>query len=524
MHTYIIIDDEELIRKGTIKKIQPLQELVTCIGEAENGNEGLEMIREKHPDFVILDMQMPVMGGSELLPLLAKQYPDMPLIVISGFRNFDYIKQAISSNAIDYILKPFSREAIQECVKTAVSRLEDSESISRKISDTEEEREKSRYEYDLQYLTNLMLGYHTGDGSITSQKLTVLTREHRVLLLTLYFNDTPADRSVQEWIKDPSLSELTLCLTSSTRPQTCYLVIFMPNEAAFHSDSLIQEISRSIMTQARGSGLEVMIGVSRIHPNIGELPAALAETHTALNQQQLSKVTGYDVCTSHQDREPQPFSWDRQEEFLFRVEAGMEKEVRSLTIDLFDGFRGIPGFTLMDAKYYCSRLSGLCQDIMNHYLNKNTAGTSRSVQNIVQQIFRLDDLQQYFLQYFVNITVLLRADSIYASDDVVEKIQIYMEHNYQKDLTQDFIASLFYLNRSYLSTLFRQRTGTKFIDYLNDVRIGKAKEFLADSERKMYQIARSVGYDNVKYFFRIFKKKTGMTPEQYRAECQNRIE
>ena len=81
---------------------------------------------------------------------------------------------------------------------------------------------------------------------------------------------------------------------------------------------------------------------------------------------------------------------------------------------------------------------------------------------------------------------------------------------------QDFLASLFYMNRSYISQLFRRKTGGKFIDYLNDVRIEKACELLAASDRKIYQIARAVGYDNPKYFFRLFHKKTGVTPEEYR--------
>ena len=114
MYTYIVIDDESLIRKGTIKKLQPMEEQITCIGEADNGKAGIELIQEVHPDIVILDMQMPIMGGKELLPYLAESYPDMPLIVISGYRDFDYVKQAISAAAIDYILKPFSKEAIQD--------------------------------------------------------------------------------------------------------------------------------------------------------------------------------------------------------------------------------------------------------------------------------------------------------------------------------------------------------------------------------------------------------------------------
>ena len=86
MYTYIVIDDESLIRKGTIKKLQPMEDRITCIGEADNGKAGIELIQEGHPDIVILDMQMPIMGGKELLPYLAENYPDMPLIVISGYQ------------------------------------------------------------------------------------------------------------------------------------------------------------------------------------------------------------------------------------------------------------------------------------------------------------------------------------------------------------------------------------------------------------------------------------------------------
>ena len=173
------------------------------------------------------------------------------------------------------------------------------------------------------------------------------------------------------------------------------------------------------------------------------------------------------------------------------------------------------------AKYFCYSLSNQCRRILNSYLKQENESSSNSMQNVVSQIFRLSELQDYYQQFFLNITDMLKTESVYALDDVIERVQIYIQRNYQKDLTQDFIASLFYLNRSYLSTLFRQKTGMKFVDYLNDVRIEKSKEMLSGTSRKMYQISKAVGYDNPKYFFRIFKKKTGMTPEQYRIEKEN---
>ena len=77
MYTYLIIDDEHLIRKGTIKKLEPLKDTVCCCGEAGNGEEGIRLARELHPDIIIADMQMPVMDGMELLPYLASHFPEI---------------------------------------------------------------------------------------------------------------------------------------------------------------------------------------------------------------------------------------------------------------------------------------------------------------------------------------------------------------------------------------------------------------------------------------------------------------
>ena len=499
MYTYIVIDDESLIRKGTIKKLQPMEEQITCIGEADNGKAGIELIQEVHPDIVILDMQMPIMGGKELLPYLAESYPDMPLIVISGYRDFDYVKQAISAAAIDYILKPFSKEAIQDCISRAIERLEDSQTLSR-VTDSDEEKEAAYYDYDIQHLTNLILGYHVGEGSISSKRLNFINDTHQLVLLTLYF-ESPSqiqEVNIQHWLEDGGFGDLALYLPNTASNQMGFLILFMPNTEVIHSRRLVDQISSALTDYVRHLQNSLIIGISQPHSDLSELHDAFEETSAALNRQKLNGDSE-NIFYYKEAAEPRSFIWEQEEEFLFRVEAGMAAEVQDLTEQLFDLMARTSDFSLADAKYYCYYLSGQCR-----------------IQNVVNYIFSLEELKDYYYQFFMNITELLKAESIYSGDDVVEKIQTYMQHNYQKNLTQDFIASLFYLNRSYLSTLFKQKTGMKFVDYLNEVRIEKSKELLKDSNRKMYQISKAVGYDNPKYFFRIFKKKTGMTPEQYR--------
>lgn len=520
MYTYIIIDDEPLIRKGTMKKIEHVTQDVSCLAEAAEGEEGIALIEKFHPDFVILDMQMPGMNGTELLPYLSEHYPDMPLIVISGYQDFNYLKHAFAADAIDYLLKPFSRETIGECVKKAIKRLENSQYISRQITDSHEQREAARYEYDIQYLTNLILGFYTGDGAITSEKLKFINNTHQLILLTLYSDNQFAKPDIQEWLEEGGFGDLALYLSNSTQPRTGFLILFLPRAKAVRAENLVKQITDALLSLARQNQCSLLIGISHTHSDLMDLHTAFQETSDALNQQKLSDPA---LCSYvyNDNIPPRQIVWENEDKFLFYIEAARQEEICRLTEQLFGWFHTIPSFTLNDAKYYCFYLSNQCKDILNYYLEQNNTKSSASVQNVVSRLFRIGELKEYYLQFFLNIAEMLRPKSIYAQDDVIENVQVYMKHNYQKSLTQDFIASLFYLNRSYLSTLFKQRTGMKFIDYLNDIRISKATELLKSSDRKMYQISKAVGYDNPKYFFRIFKKKMGCSPEQYRKEHQD---
>ncbi|WP_346909949.1 response regulator [Faecalicatena orotica] len=515
MYTFIIIDDEKIIREGTLKKLSDLNDRITCIGQADNGAEGMKLVEEYNPDIIILDMQMPVMGGTELLPYLSEKYPNKPLIVISGYRDFDYVKHAISANAIDYILKPFSRDTVQKAMLDAIARIDNDASYQTLLSN-EEQAEANYYEYDIQMLENLILGYHTASAAISSRKLGFINETHNLLLLTLHFEKPLEDVSIEEFIVEHNFENLAIYLKNPNNSQLGFIIIFVPEEGTLTDKQLALQITEALLAWLNGHDSRATAGISRTHNSLTELHDAFLETSDALNSQSLSqKELKYYFNIN---RKEQIFiSWDKQEEFLFRVEAGMTEEVHILIDELFFFYQTVPRCTLADVKYHLYQLGSQCRLIMNSYLNQNgSSADSSSMQNVMSYIFSLEELKNYYMQFFTNITALLKPQSVYAIDDVIEKIKIYISRNYQKNLTQDFISCLFYLNRSYLSQLFKNKTNQKFVDYLNQVRIDKAKELLSGSDRKMYQVAKAVGYDNVKYFFRVFKKYEGITPEQYR--------
>lgn len=508
MYRYIIVDDESLIRQGIKKQLEPLSDRLCCAGEAENGKSAIELIEAVKPDIIILDMQMPIMDGTRLLPWLTEHYPGLQIVVISGYKDFDYIKFAISANAVDYVLKPFSRQQIQETVLKAVGRLENTVAMNNQILSSTEQKEQAYYECDVQMLKNLILGYHNDTTAISSQKLNFINNSHNLILLMLNTKKPAAELSIQPYLEDSGYGDLALYLPHLNNLHLGFIILFVPEHSAGQGTRLCRQIMEELP--------DCCFGVSATHKSLLELHTAFEESCSALNSRKLCGAGN--ACHFYDgEAEPKAVTWARTDEFLFRMEAGLSGEVARLIEELHTFHQSIPELTLADVKFHYYSLTNQCWPIMNYYSKQYKP--SISMQNVVKSIFDPEELKNYYSRFFQNLSEILKENSVYAAEgaDTIEKIKIYIQRNYQKNLTIELIASFFYLNASYFSHLFRQRTGEKFVDYLNRTRIEKSKELLRNSDRKMYQIARAVGYDNVKYFFRVFKKREGMTPEQYRA-------
>lgn len=517
MYRYIVIDDEELTRKGTIAKLKNMNHLVTCAGEAGDGQEALLLIERENPDIIITDMNMPNMSGSALLPLLAERYSDKPIIVISGYKDFEYTRQAIRAKAVDYLLKPFGRDDLQASMQNAIHFIENTASMQNQLMDSEQEKEYACYEYDIQSLKNSILGYHTEKLTLASQKLSYINDTHSLMLMTIHSGDTLEEEEMQNYLAENGFGDLALYLQHINNKHLGFLILFMPEQSILSPNALCRQIAKSIITLFETRDISISIGISVLHNQLSELHDAFLETVEALNTKKLKDINHF-YFYQENTGEYRHFQWNKQNELLFRIEAGMEQEVKQLVHELFTYFESFPEASFSDVKYFCFQLSDQTRGILINYVEQvNPSSVSSSIQNILNTMFALDELEAYYLQFFTNITNVLKEKGIYATDNVIEKIKLYVEKNYYKDLSVELLSCFFYMSRSYLSHLFKEQTGEKFVDYLNRIRIEKAKQLLLSSDKKMYQVAKAVGYDNIKYFFRVFKKWTGETPEQWRA-------
>jgi two-component system response regulator YesN len=297
------------------------------------------------------------------------------------------------------------------------------------------------------------------------------------------------------------------------------LLLFVPPTGLERSESLSGQVMDSLAQLYAADNIQALLGASAPHSGLDQLNAAYMETVSALDQRPATDTHGCYSFRGTVDTGEQVPGWRKADELLFRLECGAEDAVQQLLGEMFAYFASLPETILASIKYYCYQLANRAKLIVNGYFHQTYEEVSSSALNILNTIFTIEELKAYYAQLFGNITDVLKDKNVYAIDGIVDKIKIYVNRNYQNDLNIDFIASLFYISRPYCSHLFKKATGQNLVDYINSVRIEKAQQLIHNSGKKMYQVAKMVGYDNVKYFFRIFKKVTGQTPEAYKAAC-----
>jgi two-component system response regulator YesN len=265
-------------------------------------------------------------------------------------------------------------------------------------------------------------------------------------------------------------------------------------------------------------------GISGKKTLLSQLSEAYDETVEALNNSRID-MDSMAVSAFNGTKPLIPtLNWERADELLFFIESGNAVKTAEWTLKLFDYFLGIPELTLGEVKSTCRLLIQEVRSLLhrNFHIDGNPAASS-SFESALSGIFDIDDIKDHLLKVLPSIAELMDEQNDYSSEHVVENIKSYIKNNFNKVLTLEKISSLFFMNPSYCSYLFKEKTGVNFIDYVNQVRIGNAKTLLENSDDKVYKIAKALGYDNSKYFFRVFKKLTGNTPEEYRlAAAKNK--
>lgn len=510
MYTYIVVDDEMIIRKGLINKINSIRSIeLTCVGEASNGIEGIKLIEDKDPDIIITDMKMAKMDGREFLDIIAERYNFKPVIVISGYRSFEYANKAIQNGAISYVLKPFSTEEIEIELKKAVEHLEHEESIK----EMKEKASKFEEKKVNDMLVNVILEHYDEVKENQLVQNNIRLNSHQILITVntrcekiLYVSE----QVCKEFLKDISYK----IIKNPTNQDQLFILLACKsagkvNKMKIKSEHIALELIDSIKT-------------SKIYICISECVIGFQQLNKQylLNNKLLMNIKLTDRCKILRKNElntafDEIYNGEYINDIFRKIKYTNKDDIRIILEDFFQGIN-INNYTLGSIGLLCNKLlkrvdkdaklnNVETEDIMSTYFYKRYLFSNN-----------IDKIQNEISGYIslVMKSINLKNEGYQNTD---EKIIKYIDNNYNKKITIEILASQFFISESNCRKIITKTLSKSLHEYLSEIRLNKAKQLLIDTDLNVEQISFEVGYSNPKYFYRKFKKATHYTPLEYRS-------
>ena len=508
MLNVLLVDDEYL----ELDLLQDNVDWASCgyrvCGTAKNGKDAIAAIAECNPDVVFTDIKMPVMDGVALSHYLHRHHPNISIVFLSGYDQFDYLKNALSVNAVDYLLKPIDLEEIPPLL-ARISKIHDKLMVDKAVAKNRMVQIFQQFDANRPF-----------DPAFLEQTVRVAFDVHdSALELSLVLASVSEDAYLRELGEDgivciqnchdrihAAASTIHAITIPLQRNSICLLSTIHPQDPCFQ-DAFSHQLP----------WLDVCVWYESVQA--GQLLATLTALQQTQAQAQQHLGPGY-VCTA-----PQVFSetlLPEKPEFSQLLHFLHHNDSQAMHNWLSEYFHCLPSTSseyhvlavqLTDILYQeVAELSELSlQPIFSksHLLGMLLKANSRIT---LQLIF--EEFLSHLLEYVQNQT----ANPIQLS---VKKITEYIDEFYYEQLSIDEIACKFGFSANYLSTIFKKHLGCTVLEYITDRRLTQAAYFLENTPRRITQISQDVGYRNPSYFCSLFAKKYGITPKQFRGRKQS---
>ncbi len=506
MKTVLIVEDEKMIRQGIKMMIQRSGVPVEVIMECNNGVMALEILKNQEVDVMFTDIRMPKMDGIELVKAI-QELPHRPLIaVISGYDDFSYAVEMLRLGVKEYILKPVDREKIVEVLTK----------LDAEVQRTKVNAKKNRF-----------IGYQQLKFLVMNENIT--QSEMDILIKTYEDNFFP--------------NYVVYCLNNTAVEYedggtSIYLNNIEDNELFITEDT---ERELFLRKEMRGR----FVGISRIHTGLLQLKEAYRESLQA-------RIAAFWTCTPVVDYE-ETESWqkNRQEaEEKTTVNGGdsdFKRNKLSKTLEPEPDEKTMIQLAQMlgteraeDAIKTLKKIFAGAQTGYYDYdrMEQNLQVFFRQIREVYKNVVRPEEeklerfthIYQYassqelfhdildFLKTFVE-TMNNQFDD-YRNKQKIQMAIRYIEENYDKDLNMAVVSNYISMNYSLFSYVFKQYTGSNFVNYLKDLRMKEAKRLLEETDLRVNEISQKIGYDNEKHFMKTFKSVCGVSPTEYRKNMQ----
>ena len=526
----VLIADDELKVCQLINFLVDWQALgMKVVAIVHNGVDAINAIKEHKPNIIITDIRMPGCDGLEMIEQANQLEPDLEYIIISGYRQFDYAKKAISYGVSNYLLKPIDKnELIVSLEKVKAHYLEKTEQLSKdeklklfELSDVERSRNElfsditlqnklSREKMKIDYL-NQTYQYHFEPGTFQNAMIKIDgVHEH------------PDNRYLEEKVSQILAQQIKNCYDweCTFEGNLCYLIINY-NEKKESVRSMMHRILDEISQQQEVfRGLQVTIGLGKADLTPFVIADRFKAARWAVAQRLLMGtnkiIEGENRSTNDfvetnifsnfnkelcdaidlQDTERIRFAIQQLEHELMARKETTGYEILQMTKEAMNLFL----FTIRNSQFPMESLKGLFEKFNKEINNYGSA----------HEVFQ-------YLEETMTVTfeqVLTEKQQL--DSKPIREAKKYISEHFTEPISLEMVSENAGFNTAYFSSMFKKETGMTFTEYLLSKRMDKAKELLKNTKSSVADICESVGYSDVKYFSKNFAKYTSLKPNEYR--------
>lgn len=530
MYNLLIVDDEPRHRDGLanlISKLKPNYQVF----KAKNGNDALTIMANHKIDIVFSDIRMPQMDGLQLLERLESYEKPPILVILSGYRQFEYAQKAISLGVCEYLLKPIdiatmdnTLDKIEKAMLANQTQLQENEYTITKLNQT-------LPIYNDHLMNQWVLGHLEGNSLLEVQKLLPLINKGTVLLTEI--NSLKSTHRSDEFQTRQLVKEnVERTLEASSESVSFYLedrrsilvTVVSTNACDIRSAETLDKM-RTCIQELKEFDLDITMALgTECEDVIRQVNNSFADAKRALSYQ---FFLGSAILIALDDIIPAASEklltkYREEEELLDAVRESDKGKAIRLIHAIFDKqiSNGLPlpdSFREFILRIILHLVHHFKDVMLEDYYKELLRKTEDTIKNSTFFLTMRDTVSEMLNDMIDNILNTRN----WKKEMIIKTCLQFIEENYAEDLFLESMASKFYFNTSYFSHYFKVNTGISFSQYLLRTRLRKGKEFLEESDFKIYEISKLIGFKDTKYFNRVFKKEFGVTPEEYRRIALN---
>ena len=545
----IFLAEDEVVVRETIKRMIPWEELgFELVGEAADGEMALPLLIRQQPDLLITDIKMPFMDGLTLARLAKKEIPGLKVVILSGYDDFNYAKQAIGIGVEDYLLKPITKNALIERLSEIRSRYEHEktqkeyyEKFQREMQAYEKNSSRDFFEALVGGSMDMMEVYKRAE----KLGLDIVAEAYNVLIFTMDCDeDFSGQRDEYSSWEAESLELLENFFAGHSSAMLFRSNIFSYGVLLKGQRETIEENTRACVDEIRkilsrqDGRREWFLAVGQSVERLSQIQKSYHTASRAFSQRYLydENILYYDEMETMEHPGGQAETEDNA--YLQKVDVnalnpailqkflsnGLQEETENFVKDYFYAIGQEPMESLVFRNYVILNVRfSVISFIKGLGCDTNEMESADTEEVLAESGKNMESAIAYAKKMISQAIEIRDQNSGNKNRSILKTAVDFIDSHYMdEEISLNTVANVANVSSNHFSALFSQNMGQTFIEYLTSLRMNKAKELLRCTGMRSSEIAGEIGYKDAHYFSYLFKKTQGMTPSDYRKAREDK--